>query len=145
LEEAQRAAVKERKAKCEDWDSRYFEQDMLTGQWVYKHSDLRPWDTRNDLFQYECDYIIQTKTRHKTPMIRTSSIISVEPPTSVSCILDRLHVDVLIGTQNLIPLMSTDGRDVRRSRAADSISTSNEDNHSESSGSERGSRHRHEK
>lgn len=83
LEEAQRASVKERKAKCEEWEPNYFEQDLLSGQWVYKHSDLRPWDTRNDLFQYECDYEIQTKTRHKTPMIRTSSIISVDPPTGV--------------------------------------------------------------
>jgi oxysterol-binding protein-related protein 8 len=83
LEEAQRASVKERKAKCEEWEPNYFEQDLISGQWVYKHSDLRPWDTRNDLFQFECDYVIQTKTRHKTPMIRTSSIISVDPPTGV--------------------------------------------------------------
>lgn len=86
LEEAQRASVKERKAKCEEWEPNYFEQDLISGQWVYKHSDLRPWDTRNDLFQFECDYVIQTKTRHKTPMIRTSSIISVDPPTGVCLI-----------------------------------------------------------
>ncbi|CAB3367713.1 Hypothetical predicted protein [Cloeon dipterum] len=126
LEEAQRAAVKERKAKCEEWIPRYFEQDLITGQWVYRHSDLRPWDTRNDVFQYESDFVIQTKTRHKTPMIRTSSIVSVDPNSS-------------------IPLLSADVRESSRRRAADSISTSNDDNHSESSGSEGGLHHRQEK
>ena len=43
----------------------------------YKHADVRPWDGRNDLYQYERDYTVCTKTRHKTPMIRTQSIVSV--------------------------------------------------------------------
>lgn len=80
LEEAQRACSKERKVKCEDWFPKHFQQDLKTGQWVYKHSDLRPWDPRNDLYQYEHDYIIQTKTKHPAPIIRTASIISVELP-----------------------------------------------------------------
>nr|CAD7571408.1 unnamed protein product [Timema californicum] len=80
LEEAQRAAVKERKLKCLEWIPKHFEQDLISGQWVYKHADLRPWDPRNDVFQYEFNYVIQTKTRHQTPMIRTSSIVSVDPP-----------------------------------------------------------------
>ncbi|KAK7871635.1 hypothetical protein R5R35_001821 [Gryllus longicercus] len=79
LEEAQRAAVKERKMKCLEWSPKYFEQDLVSGQWVYRHADLRPWDPRNDLLQYEYNYIIQTKTRHRTPMIRTASIVSVDP------------------------------------------------------------------
>ncbi|GLH15638.1 uncharacterized protein GBIM_20046 [Gryllus bimaculatus] len=79
LEEAQRAAVKERKMKCIEWSPKYFEQDLVSGQWVYRHADLRPWDPRNDLLQYEYNYIIQTKTRHRTPMIRTASIVSVDP------------------------------------------------------------------
>lgn len=79
LEEAQRARSKERKAKCEDWIPIHFQQDLKTGQWVYKHSDLRPWDPRNDLYQYEYEYKILTRTKHPTPMIRTASIISVEP------------------------------------------------------------------
>jgi len=78
LEEAQRARSKERKAKCEEWFPKHFQQDLKTGQWVYKHSDLRPWDPRNDLYQYEHDYVIQTKTKHPAPMIRTASIVSVE-------------------------------------------------------------------
>lgn len=72
---------KERKVKCEEWYPRHFQQDFQSGKWVYKHSDLRPWDPRNDLYQYENEYIVQTKTKHPTPMIRTGSIISVEPPT----------------------------------------------------------------
>ncbi|XP_069687783.1 oxysterol-binding protein-related protein 8 isoform X3 [Periplaneta americana] len=83
LEEAQRAAAKERKMKCVEWIPKYFEQDLISGQWVYKHADLRPWDPRNDVCQYEYNYIIQTKTRHQTPMIRTASIVSVDPQTVV--------------------------------------------------------------
>ncbi|KAF7287501.1 hypothetical protein GWI33_001461 [Rhynchophorus ferrugineus] len=79
LEEAQRARSKERKAKCEEWLPIHFQQDMKSGQWVYKHSDLRPWDPRNDLYQYEYEYKILTRTKHPTPMIKTASIISVDP------------------------------------------------------------------
>ena len=39
--------------------------------------NYRPWDPLNDLYQYEKDYLILTKTKHKTPMIRTQSIVSV--------------------------------------------------------------------
>ncbi|GJQ69984.1 hypothetical protein Trydic_g13356 [Trypoxylus dichotomus] len=53
LEEAQRANSKERKAKCEEWTPAFFQQDLKSGHWVYKHADLRPWDPRNDLYQYE--------------------------------------------------------------------------------------------
>ncbi|XP_066248396.1 oxysterol-binding protein-related protein 8 [Euwallacea similis] len=78
LEEAQRARSKERKVKCEEWSPVHFQQDLKTGQWVYKHSDLRPWDPRNDLYQYEYEYKILTRTKHPTPMIRTASIVGVE-------------------------------------------------------------------
>jgi hypothetical protein len=81
LEEAQRAAAKERKMKCLEWVPKYFEQDLISGHWMYKHADLRPWDPRNDVYQYEYNYVIQTKTRHQTPMIRTASIVSVDPQT----------------------------------------------------------------
>lgn len=66
---------------------RYFQQDFKTGQWMYKHSDLRPWDPRNDLYQYEHNYIIQTKTRHPAPIIRTSSIIGVELQVNIHIIV----------------------------------------------------------
>ena len=45
-------------------------QDPLTDQYVYLHSDGRPWDDQNDLYTYESDFIIRTKTKHKTPMVR---------------------------------------------------------------------------
>ncbi|XP_037026570.1 oxysterol-binding protein-related protein 8 isoform X3 [Bradysia coprophila] len=79
LEESQRALVKERKATCTEWTPILFHQDIVTGQWHYKCADLRPWDPRNDLRQFESNYKIQTKTRHQAPMVRTASIISSEP------------------------------------------------------------------
>lgn len=79
LEEAQRTAAKERKATCTDWVPANFQQDLVTGQWHYKYADLRPWDIRNDLRQYESGYKIQTKTKHQAPIVRTASIVSAEP------------------------------------------------------------------
>ncbi|XP_045121269.1 oxysterol-binding protein-related protein 8-like isoform X16 [Portunus trituberculatus] len=86
LEEAQRSAANERKVKCEEWVPTYFAQDLVRGVYVYKHSDLRPWDPRTDLFQYEHNYVIATKTRHKAPMIRTASIVSVDPKCDVNVV-----------------------------------------------------------
>lgn len=80
LEEAQRAADKERKAQCTDWIPQLFQQDIVTGQWHYRFADLRPWDPRNDLRQFESEYKIQTKTRHQAPMVRTASIVSATEP-----------------------------------------------------------------
>lgn len=71
---------------------KHFEQDLKTGQWVYRHGDLRPWDPRNDVYQYEYDYIIQTKTKHPTPMIRTASIVSVEPQAVIQVYLVQLYI-----------------------------------------------------
>lgn len=104
LEEAQRNAAKERKALCLDWVPANFQQDLVTGQvrllgnfifrcnslifnfcihspkqWHYKYADLRPWDPRNDLLQYEGNFKIQTKTKHQAPIVRTASIVSSEP------------------------------------------------------------------
>lgn len=81
LEQSQRQSAKERKAMCVEWVPSYFQQDIVTGQWHYRHADLRPWDLRNDMRQYESEYRVQTKTRHKAPMVRTASIISSEPIT----------------------------------------------------------------
>ncbi|KAL9899177.1 oxysterol-binding protein-related protein 8 isoform 2-T5 [Glossina fuscipes fuscipes] len=77
LEEAQRKGAKERKATFVQWDPYHFSQDLLTGKWIYKYADLRPWDPRNDVKQYEIDYKVLTKTRHLAPMVRTASIVSV--------------------------------------------------------------------
>lgn len=89
------ARSKERKAKCEEWIPKQFQQDLKTGQWVYKHSDLRPWDPRNDLYQFEYNYVIQTRTKHATPMIRTASIVSVEPQ-SVRLVKNLFDVNFLL-------------------------------------------------
>ncbi|XP_077330275.1 oxysterol-binding protein-related protein 8 isoform X1 [Lithobates pipiens] len=77
LEEAQRKAAKERKAKGEEWLCHLFEQDPIAGEWHYKFADTRPWDPLNDLVQFESDGAIQTKVRHRTPMVRSGSVISL--------------------------------------------------------------------
>lgn len=77
LEEAQRKAARERKAKCEDWTPVLFEQDSATGEWHYRYADTRPWDPLNDLVQFEKDGCIQTKVRHRTPMVRSASVVSL--------------------------------------------------------------------
>uniref|UniRef100_A0A8C9VAI2 Oxysterol-binding protein n=1 Tax=Scleropages formosus TaxID=113540 RepID=A0A8C9VAI2_SCLFO len=77
LEEAQRKLARERKAKCEAWIPALFEQDPLTGEWHYRYADTRPWDPLNDLIQFEKDGCIQTKVRHRTPMVRSGSVISL--------------------------------------------------------------------
>jgi hypothetical protein len=78
LEEEQRKAARERKLKMADWVPRLFEQNLITGGWVYKYADLRPWDAMNDVVQYERDMIIQTKTRHQTPIVHTTSLVQVD-------------------------------------------------------------------
>ncbi|XP_016094285.1 oxysterol-binding protein-related protein 8-like isoform X4 [Sinocyclocheilus grahami] len=77
LEEAQRKAARERKAKCEEWMPALFEQDPVTGEWHYRYADTRPWDPLNDLIQFEKDGCIQTKVRHRTPMVRSASVVSL--------------------------------------------------------------------
>ncbi|XP_048010677.1 oxysterol-binding protein-related protein 8 isoform X3 [Megalobrama amblycephala] len=77
LEEVQRKAARERKAKCEEWTPALFEQDPATGEWHYRYADTRPWDPLNDLIQFEKDGCIQTKVRHRTPMVRSASVVSL--------------------------------------------------------------------
>jgi len=87
LEVAQRQSRDERKESGVEWVTKFFEHEGIqfnidgtpseVPKYTYKHADVRPWDTRNDLQQYENNYVICTKTRHKTPMIRTQSIVSV--------------------------------------------------------------------
>ncbi|XP_076152908.1 oxysterol-binding protein-related protein 8 isoform X2 [Alosa pseudoharengus] len=77
LEEAQRKSARERKVKCEEWNPALFEQDSITGEWHYRYADTRPWDPLNDLIQFEKDGLIQSKVRHRTPMVRSGSVISL--------------------------------------------------------------------
>ncbi|NXH19876.1 OSBL8 protein, partial [Bucco capensis] len=74
LEEAQRRSAKERKLKGEEWMCKLFDPDSVTGEWHYKYADTRPWDSLNDMIQFEKDGIIQTKVRHRTPMVSVPKI-----------------------------------------------------------------------
>merc|ERR1719376_733454 len=83
LEEAQRAEAKKRKADNTEWIPKSFQLEPGTDNYLYMHSDGRPWDALNDLYTYESDYMICTKTKHKTPMVRTQSIVSVSEELTV--------------------------------------------------------------
>ncbi|XP_056365864.1 oxysterol-binding protein-related protein 8 isoform X1 [Oenanthe melanoleuca] len=74
LEEAQRKSAKDRKLKGEVWTCKLFDQDAVTGEWHYKYADTRPWDPLNDMIQFEKDGTIQTKVRHRTPMVTVPKI-----------------------------------------------------------------------
>ena len=39
---------------------------------------LRPWDSMNDVVQYEHNMVIQTKTRHQTPIVHTTSLLHID-------------------------------------------------------------------
>lgn len=78
LEEEQRRSAKERKTKNTVWMPKLFEKDSITQEWIYKYADLRPWDRLNDLVQFESNFKIQTKTKHRTRMVRTLSIARVD-------------------------------------------------------------------
>ncbi|XP_020914540.1 oxysterol-binding protein-related protein 8 isoform X2 [Exaiptasia diaphana] len=84
LEEAQRKGHRERKEKGVSWVPKLFEQppdaDGCINRWVYKYTDVRQWDNMTDLQEYEHDGIIKTRYRLKAPMIRTTSILSVNTP-----------------------------------------------------------------
>lgn len=82
LEDNQRAVHKDLKERAEEWKPKYFERDSVSENphaWVYKYSDLRPWDQGTDLTQYEYDGVIRTVTRHVAPIFnRTGSIMNVK-------------------------------------------------------------------
>ncbi|XP_011184351.1 oxysterol-binding protein-related protein 8 isoform X1 [Zeugodacus cucurbitae] len=79
LEEAQRNSAKERKVLSTDWIPVHFNYDPIISKWMYNYADLRPWDQRNDLKQYEANYKVLTKTRHRAPMVRNPSIVTADP------------------------------------------------------------------
>lgn len=63
LEEAQRKEAKERGDK--PWVPQLFQQDAVTSEWSYKHTDTRPWDNDGCLVQFEKDGIIQTQEKNR--------------------------------------------------------------------------------
>ncbi|KAI1282071.1 Oxysterol-binding protein-related protein 8 [Halotydeus destructor] len=109
LEEEQRRATKERAAKMATYETKHFVQDILTGEWIYKQVDSRPWDARTDVLQFERDYVIQTKTRHKTPTVavRTNSVVSIETAAKVSS-KDILRTYSGRTTSRMTPIVSKD-------------------------------------
>ncbi|XP_039232729.1 oxysterol-binding protein-related protein 8 isoform X3 [Drosophila yakuba] len=75
LEERQRADAKERVSTDSIHMPDLFELDSY-GQWLYKYADLRPWDSRNDVRQYECQFKVLTQTRHKSvPIVHGADMI----------------------------------------------------------------------
>nr|XP_036217325.1 oxysterol-binding protein-related protein 8 isoform X2 [Bactrocera oleae] len=80
LEEAQRNSAKERKVLSIEWTPVHFNFDPIITQWMYTYADLRPWDQRNDLKQYEANYKVLTKTRHRAPMVKHKSLSILGPP-----------------------------------------------------------------
>ncbi|KAL3841612.1 hypothetical protein ACJMK2_019727 [Sinanodonta woodiana] len=92
LEERQRQEAKERIIKMVQWVPKLFEQDPITEDWVYKYVDMRPWDLSNDIVQYEKDMCIQTWTKHKTPVVRTCSITSLEQSTDTQKLTTSSHI-----------------------------------------------------
>ncbi|XP_017871370.1 PREDICTED: oxysterol-binding protein-related protein 8 isoform X3 [Drosophila arizonae] len=75
LEENQRAAAKSRLQNDQPHVPALFELNAY-GEWIYKYADLRPWDVRNDVRQYECDYKVLTETRNKTvPIVLSTELM----------------------------------------------------------------------
>ncbi|KAF6034093.1 OSBPL8 [Bugula neritina] len=77
LEEAQRNAAKGRKLTNSVHKPALFEVDKMSGNWIYKYSDLRPWDPVNDITQYEQNFKVMTHTKHRTALVRQMSIVNV--------------------------------------------------------------------
>lgn len=76
LEEDQRAKAKERLDNNAEYLPELFELDSY-GNWAYKYADLRPWDSRNDVCQYERDYKVLTQTRNKSLPIEQSPEVAL--------------------------------------------------------------------
>ena len=49
---------------------------------VIAFNSVRPWDPMTDLTEYENEGVIKTKYRLKAPMVRTTSLLSVQAPAS---------------------------------------------------------------
>ncbi|CAF0951522.1 unnamed protein product [Didymodactylos carnosus] len=68
VEEQQRKQLKELKTTGNEWKPQMFILDPVSKEWIYLHADLRPWDSYNDIVQYESNFIISTKQRHHAPL-----------------------------------------------------------------------------
>ncbi|CAF3002584.1 unnamed protein product [Rotaria socialis] len=66
IEDEQRKQIKERKATSTEWHPRLFNIDPNSKEWIYTYSDARPWDAHNDISTFENNFIICTRTRHRS-------------------------------------------------------------------------------
>lgn len=93
LEEAQRKGHRERREAGVEWIPKLFERDPAApnaiNRWVYKYRDVRPWDPMTDLKEYEHEGIVKTQYRLKAPMVRTTSLLSVQTPDAKKPISKR--------------------------------------------------------
>nr|XP_039260718.1 oxysterol-binding protein-related protein 8-like [Styela clava] len=64
LEENQRKGARERAKTDTLWLPKLFEYNPINENWTYKFLDKRPWDTVNDIVQYESDGCISTMTKN---------------------------------------------------------------------------------
>uniref|UniRef100_A0A5S6QNA9 Oxysterol-binding protein n=1 Tax=Trichuris muris TaxID=70415 RepID=A0A5S6QNA9_TRIMR len=81
IEDDQRQRARELANMGEDYQPRMFELDSVSGQWLYKHADYRPWDSQNDVVQYEFNFAVKTQSHHRTPIVKTASLSSVQSPS----------------------------------------------------------------
>ena len=88
IELRQREKDLERKHKFIEYKSNFFTYNSLNKEWLYNYFDLRPWDTLTDLFQYEYDYKIKTRTKHDITII-TKRVLN-DPHASLLS-LQHLH------------------------------------------------------
>lgn len=66
LEDRQRKEARFRLENNVEYEPKLFKLDPLTNEWHYKYEDLRPWDHRTDIVQFEKSFAIQTLTKHRT-------------------------------------------------------------------------------
>ncbi|XP_065835192.1 oxysterol-binding protein-related protein 8-like isoform X2 [Oscarella lobularis] len=73
LEDRQRKEEKERKTSRVEWVPNLFEKDS-DGEWVYIHRNVRPWDARNDVYEYDVNGVIKTRTQRTIVPLRAPSV-----------------------------------------------------------------------
>lgn len=80
IESKQREEELERRSKFIEYKSKLFSYDSLNKEWLYNYSDLRPWDPQTDLYQFESNFKILTKTKHN---LKLETRISSDPRSSL--------------------------------------------------------------
>jgi len=80
IELKQRENELERRSKFIEYKSKLFTYDIMGKEWLYKYSDMRPWDQQTDFFQFESEFKILTKTKHNLKL-NTRNLTS--PRTSI--------------------------------------------------------------